>query len=75
MKSFPLQIKPICFKKDFSGELNALAEERWAMFIQECGKKNLSLPENSGIPAVLKKIFVFSGFVAKRSAPKSGNAF
>jgi len=67
MNSFPLQIKPIRFESDFSGELNALAEERWAMFMQACEKKCHRVPENLEIFTVLKKIFVFSSFFAKRS--------
>jgi len=59
------KIKPICFESDFSEELSVLADEKWEAFIQACEHGGLPSLDKHELSNILKKIFIFSDFLAK----------
>lgn len=61
-------IKPVGFEKKIPEELAALAEEKYTAFVLACEKKGLTPPRDAALVETIQKLFVFSNFLARRSA-------
>lgn len=59
-------IRPINAADTFPKEFIDTFEEQWAAFTRACEKENLSIPDDRKLNEAIKKVFIFSEFVAKR---------
>ena len=59
-------IHPINTADIFPKEFIDSFEEQWAAFTRACEKENLPIPDDREFKTAIKKVFIFSEFVAKR---------